>query len=196
MPTPVFPNAYQVETRGTLFGQLIENVYHVQGPDPFDTTAAGTIADIFSTFLGALTVGLSQDISFGEVFIHNLAGAASGNFTLPITPAQAGQLVQDSEPGSVAFCVSLRTALAGRTTRGRKYYSGLAVGDVTGNMFDATRAGVLVAAVNSLISDLNGNLTPLSIFSRTALTLVPVTAATQVDLAVDSQRRRLAGRGR
>lgn len=196
MPTPVFPNAYQVETRGTLFGQLIENVYHVQGPDPFDTTVAGTIADVFSTFLGALTVGLSQDVSFGEVFIHNLAGAASGNFTLAITPAQQGQLVEDSEPGGVAFCVSLRTALAGRTTRGRKYYSGLAVGDVTGNMFNATRAGVLVAAVNSLISDLNANLTPLSIFSRTALTLVTVTTATQVDLAVDSQRRRLAGRGR
>ena len=196
MPTPLFPTAYQVETRGTLFGQLIENVYHVLGPDPFDVTAAGQIADIFDTFLGSLTVNLSQDISFGEIFIHNLALGASGNFTLPITPAQQGQVVDDSEPGSVAFCVSLRTALAGRSTRGRKYYSGLPVGDVTGNMFDATRAAGLVASVNALISDLNGLGNPLCIFSKTIPALTTVTAATQVDLAVDSQRRRLTGRGR
>lgn len=195
MPSPVLPNAYVVEVRGLLFGQRIENVWHCQGADPFDAAQAADIAAIFQTGYGALLSQLSQDITFHEVFVHNLAGVASGEFTLAITPPDAGDLTEDSEPGNVAFCVTLRTALSGRTTRGRKFFSGLAKGDVVANQFEVSRAGGLVADIQTMIGDLATNGTPLCIFSPTALTLVPVTTATYVDLYTDSQRRRLTGRG-
>lgn len=195
MPSPVFPNAYVVEVRGLLFGQRIENVWHCQGADPFDVADATSIAAIFQAQYGALLSELSQDVSFHEIFVHNLAGVASGEYTLAITPADAGDVTEDAMPGNVAFCITLRTALSGRTTRGRKYFSGLAKTHVVANQYDVARANGLVSDIQSLIDDLAANGTPLCIFSPTALTLVPVTTATYVDLYTDSQRRRLTGRG-
>lgn len=195
MPTPVFPTAYVVEVRGMLFGQLMENVWHVTGPDPFDATVAADIAATFQTGYTGILAALSRDLFIREVFVHNLAGTASGEFTLAISPAAQGEIVQDSEPGNVSICVSLRTALAGRSTRGRKYFSGLGKGDVIGNQWDGGRAATLLDAVEALRDNLVTNATPMSIFSPTNLTLVFVTAATMVDLNTDSQRRRLTGRG-
>jgi hypothetical protein len=196
MADPVFPTAYQVEVRGTLYGQLVENVWHVQGPDPFDPTVAELIASEFQTDYVGIMADLSQDYSIHEIFVKNFGGVASGEFTLAITPSQVGGAANPGLPGSVAFCVSLRTALAGRTTRGRKFIAGLDETTVTGNTLDAAVADGIVGAINGLKNGLITLGNPLSIFSKTAVTLVPVTAATKVDNFVDSQNRRLTGRGR
>jgi hypothetical protein len=196
MPTPIFPTAYQVEARGTLFGQLIENVWHVIGPDPFDPTLAADIAATFQTGYANIYASLSQDIDLREIFVHNLNGPSSGEVTLAITPPATGGIVEDGEPGNVAICISLRTALAGRSSRGRKYFSGLTVGDVTGNTVNSVTVGNVLVAVSDLIAALLTNGTPLAIFSPTHLLLTQVSTATAVDFNVDSQRRRLTGRGR
>jgi hypothetical protein len=195
VPTPVFATAYQVVVSGFLFGQDVENVWYVQGPDPFDAAVAADIAATFQTGYVGIMNNLSQDLSVNEIHVQNLNGTASGEFTLAVTPTQTGGLVQDSEPGNVAFCISLRTALAGRRTRGRKYFSGIAVGDRSGNSITSIRADALLVGVSDLIADLVANSTPICIFSPTGLTLVPVTAAVISDLFLDSQRRRLTGRG-
>lgn len=196
MPSPVFPTAYQVEVRGLLFGQQVENVWHCQGDDPFDPGTASGIAGIFQTAYAGLMAPLSENYTVREIFVHNLAGTASGEFTLAIIPAQAGGEPVGSEPGNVAFCVSLRTALAGRRFRGRKYIAGLPTGSVVANELDASIANTLLTEIDLLRVNLASNSTPMCIFSPTGLTLVPVTAVTFVDLVVDSQRRRLTGRGR
>jgi len=196
MPAPVFPTAYQVEVRGHLFGQEVENVWHVLGDDPFDAGVASGVAGIFQTAYAAIMDPLSQDYTVNEIFVHNLAGTASGEFTLAVIPAQAGGQPVGSEPGNVAFCVSLRTALAGRRFRGRKYFAGIPTGSVVANLLDVDIANEIVTQVAILMANLAANSTPMCVFSPTGLTLTTVTAITYVDLVVDSQRRRLTGRGR
>lgn len=196
MPSPIFPTAYQVEARGTLFGQLVENVWHVIGPDPFDPTIAADVAATFQTGYANIYASLSQDIDLREIFVHNLNGVVSGESTLAITPPAAGGIVEDSAPGNVAICLSLRTALAGRSTRGRKYLSGLPKGDVVGNTVNTVTVGNILVAISDLIAALLTNGTPLAVFSPTHLLLTQVSAVTAVDFNVDSQRRRLTGRGR
>ncbi len=196
MPTPVFPTAYKVEVQGTLHGQLVENVWYVQGPDPFDLTVANGIAAVFQTNIPAIIAPLSFDLMIDNIVVQNLGGTASGQTSLAITPVEQGGQTQDALPGNVAFCVSLRSALAGRRFRGRKYFSGLGEGDVTANAWGAPQRDALLNAIDDLRAALVTNGTPLSIFSPTGLTLVPVVAAVAVDLYVDSQRRRLTGRGR
>jgi hypothetical protein len=195
MPTPVFPTAYEVTVKGLLFGQLVENVWHCLGSDPFSESDAVTIADIFSTGYAAIIADLSQDLSVNEVHVQNLAGTSSGEFTLAITPAMTGGQVQDSEPGNVTFCISLRSTLSGRRFRGRKYFSGIPVGSRTGNTIDSALADALVASVMDLRAALSTGGFPMSIFSPTGLTLVSVVSVTRADLYLDSQRRRLTGRG-
>lgn len=196
MSTPIFPTAYKVEVKGIYFGQLTENVWYVQGPDPFDESVALAVAGIFQTGYAALMAGQSQDMSINEIAVSNLGGTATGTTALTISPAQQGGRVQDGEPGNVAICISLRTALSGRRFRGRKYFSGLGKGDVTGNQFNLTQLGVMLSGIAGMVSDLNTNGTPLSVFSPTGLTLVPVNNVNAVDNFVDSQSRRLTGRGR
>lgn len=196
MPPVIFPTAYQVEVRGLYFGQQIENVWHVIGADPFDPAMAADIAATFHTSYAGILAALSQDLFIREIFVHNLDGASSGEFTLAISPAEQGEVVQDGLPGNVAFCVSLRTALSGRSTRGRKYFAGLGEGDVVGNEYDGGRVATLLTGVSDLIDNLVTNGTPLAVFSRTIPALTQVQAATAVDNVVDSQRRRLTGRGR
>ena len=191
MPTPVFPTAYKVEVKGTLFTIPLMNVWYVQGPDPFDLAEATAIAAIFQTGYGGILATLSQDISYNEIEVSNLGGVATGSYSLFISPADEGDIAQDSLPGSVAFCVSLRSALAGRRFRGRKYFSGLGEGHVTENLFDAAVAADLVTAIQTMATALTANGTPLSIFSPTGLTLVPVVSIVATDLTVDSQRGRL-----
>lgn len=191
MPTPVFPTAYKVIVKGQLFSIPVENVWYVQGPDPFDTTAADGIASIFQTAYGDILAELSQDITFTEIEVTNLGGVATGQYILNISPPDAGDVGVGSLPGSVALCVTLRTALAGRRFRGRKYFSGLPESKVTGNTVDATTAGNIRSAVGTLASNLQSNGTQMCVFSTVGVTLVPVTSVTLTDLRVDSQRGRL-----
>jgi len=196
MPTPVIPTAYRVSVIGSLFGQLVENVWYAQGPDPFDSAAALTIAGIFETGYAGILDALSVDYRVNQIDVQNLAGTASGAATLVIAGGIAGTVVQDSMPGNVAFCVRLRSALSSKRTRGRKFFAGLGEGDVTGNEWDAARAATLISGVQDLIDALDANGTPMQIVSFVGSTSVPVLTASYFDLFVDSQRRRLTGRGR
>lgn len=196
MPTPVFPTCYEVAVKGQLFGQECDNIWHVEGPDPFDATVAGTVAGIFQTGYSDIQAVLSADYSINEVHVQNFAGLATGEFTLAITPPQPGGVGLSSSPGSVCLCVSLRTAVAGRSTRGRKYISGLAEQDVGNNALDPDTAAAIRVAIANMVDTLAANGTPLVVFSKTNNVITPVTAVTLVDLFVDSQRRRLTGRGR
>lgn len=196
MADPVFPTAYQVNVIGHLHAQLVENVWHVQGPDPFDATVAADIAATFQTGYTTLLAALSQDYTVEQIVVKNFGGEASGEFTLAIVPPAEGGEGNPALPGNVAFCVSLRSALTGRRFRGRKYIAAIPETAVTGNTIDSTHRSDIVAAIADLRDLLETNLTPMSVFSKTGVTLVPVTAVVSVDNIVDSQRRRLTGRGR
>jgi len=94
------------------------------------------------------------------------------------------------------LCVSLRTGLAGRRFRGRKFFSGIPKANVADNTIDSALCDDIVNGVGTMMSALNANATPLSVVSFVGLTVTAVTAALCTDNFVDSQRRRLTGRGR
>jgi hypothetical protein len=67
---------------------------------------------------------------------------------------------------------------------------------VTSNVINSDLCDELVTAINDLIAALATNETPLAVVSLVQLTVTFVVTAICVDLFVDSQRRRLTGRGR
>lgn len=105
-------------------------------------------------------------------------------------------------PNNVSFCVSFRTASRGRSARGRNYICGLAKNDITGNTLDSSVVSGWVAGYNQLLGVATATGSTWVIASRyhakaprlTGVTF-PVITATAVDATVDSQRRRLPGRG-
>jgi len=194
MPFTPIPSAVQVETRFTYFNQQIENVWAVQMTDP-DVAGMLAVAAIFQDSMFPYLDVASFDITLREIFLKNLADENGPEATLTITPGQTGGVATAGEPGNVAFCVSLRSALAGRSFRGRKYFAGIPVGEVVANVVNNGFVDGCLSMMALLIDNLSTNATPLSIVSKTTSTITPVVAASAVDRYSDSMRSRLTGRG-
>jgi hypothetical protein len=106
-----------------------------------------------------------------------------------------GQLGQFAEAGNVTLALGKRTAYAGRRYRGRIYVPGLGETDVTPtDVIDSAATIAFSAAMQALLDSLTTASTPLVIFHKNDNLFSTVTSFV-VDALVDSQRRRLAGRG-
>lgn len=197
------PNTMQVDVLFRLYNQVVENVYHVEAPGGVDAVA---LDDCKNQMAGWVTGNymplMSSDLVFTGLVVTNLSAEGGSQVTFEQVGGLPGTIGSAAEPGNVSFCVSQRTARIGRAYRGRKYVAGIPANKRTGNTIDATWAGQLVAEMDALIGFLDTLNLVLVVVSRTLDNierLVPVTTAvtnhTTTDLFIDSQRRRLTGRG-
>lgn len=187
-----------------LHGQRIENTLYFFNNGGFGFTE---MSDLWNQVLiwwtEQLSPVLSQDISLfgGKATDLSTSTGIAVDFTAP-TPNPDGGVSNPALPGSVAICVSLRTLGRGRSSRGRNYVGGLPETSVGGNTMDLTVLSAIQTAYNGLLSlpfaD-DWNLVVVSRISggvdRVAGLAQPVSSCSIRDPYVDSQRRRLTGRG-
>lgn len=197
------PDTMEVEAIFLLFGQRIENVYHVKSNTGVDAQVLSDCADAFNDWIVDSFMGvLSQDVHYLGLEVRNL-DIPNGSVTTrqPGTDIH-GAYTENSEPGGTTLCVSARTGQSGRSYRGRKYISGIPTTQRTGNTVLSSWAAACVAALNDLLTVLTAVNQVLVIVSRiqdhvtlsTPIT-TPVENFTVTDYDIDSQRRRLNGRG-
>ena len=124
----------------------------------------------------------------------------STEYVLP-TPVSGGRS-GDSLPGSVAFAVTHLTGLVGRSNRGRTFFGGFAESDVSGDFLSQVRADALRNALSGLrlAADAAGwTMVVVSRYNnkvrRPQGVTIPIIGFRWRDRIVDSQRRRLTGRG-
>jgi hypothetical protein len=197
----------KVDFRQTLYGQQISNTLYFRSiAGPFGVADVDTLTTELVQFWDiGLAPNLVEDLELRELYVTDLTTQTSPTWTYPVVPAGAGDLSVPGVPGNVTFCVSFRAAGRGRSSRGRNYIAGLAETDVTGNTYDGTRADSLVQAyIDGILT--NSDLTALwemvvvstveNKAPRSSALIQPVTSVLYTDLTVDSQRRRLTGRGR
>ena len=115
-----------------------------------------------------------------------------------VSPAEPGTRSGTAESGNVTLAISWRAGLAGRAYRGRIYFPGLVEPDVNANDTIGTAAVAGLAAVGAAFL-LNYNaptgIGQLVLFHRND-NLFSTVVSIVLEALVDSQRRRLAGRGR
>jgi hypothetical protein len=107
-------------------------------------------------------------------------------------------------PNNVTLSVSFRTGLTGRSYRGRNYWLGLTEPEVTNNVVSPSRTAAITAAYAGMMgNDAVVGGWHWGVYSRRHLNadretglFTAVTSIVIVDAQVDSQRRRLPGRGR
>jgi len=197
------PNTMQVDVLFRLYNQIVENVYHVEAPDGVDAVALDDCKNMMAGWVtGNLMPLMSSDLVFTGLVVTNLSIEGGSQVTFEQVGGLPGSIGSAAEPGNVSYCISSRTDRIGRSYRGRKYIAGIPANKRTGNTIDATWAGQLVAEFNGLIDFLQTLNLFLVVVSRTldnVERLVPVTTRvlnhTTTDLFIDSQRRRLTGRG-
>lgn len=203
MPFVPALNVLQCETRWTYLGQQVENVTYWRTTGvPTPENAADLYMEFEAAFVAHTMTLTSNQMLFREMYLTDLSSETAPTYTVLPEEPLAGTANTTPLPSSVALCISFRTNGRGRSARGRNYAMGVTEAHVDGNLFlsswvngqldfynrwrNQSAASSLQQVVISRISE--G-------VERAEAFVQPVTAILVVDSVVDSQRRRLLGRG-
>lgn len=202
-PYVPFDKTMFVEFIQTFAGETVVNGIYVKGSSVVTTALMDDLAAELITWQDEqmqslhhtswqLTMLRIRDLTSQFSFVKEYTDG------LPISGNHAAAA---STPGNAALVVTFRTGLAGRSFRGRNYIGGLPLVMDDPNHFTDAFAAALQAAYATLPTVLD-TLTLTHVVAsrwingvlRTTGAATPVTGYTVND-QVDSQRRRLAGRG-
>lgn len=203
MPFVVTFNTVQVELRYLFDNQQTENTLYFEFEDPPSITQGEALADAvfdwWDTNLKPLQCGT---LYLREIFCTDLDAADGWAVTRVSSPVVQGTRSGESMPNNIACCISFRTNQRGRAHRGRNYAMAMGEGDVTNNNFTTGYLSALQAAYVALAdveTAASCNWVVVSRFQgllpRENGVTTPVTSVGFFDGVVDSQRRRLPGRG-
>jgi hypothetical protein len=199
------PNTAMVELFFTQDGQQLENTLYFQRGDTYDTTELTTLAEaIIDWWVGEMQSWTSNTVLLRSVKATSLeSDSAPAVEVAPPTP-QGGASASAALPNNVTIAVKFLTAFRGRWARGRNYIVGLTEPLVIGNELDAAQAAGIVASYNELLGTTYVPAGYNWVVVSRQFNNVPrvtgfaaeVTGAALTDYVLDSQRRRLPGRGR
>lgn len=197
------PNTSMHTVNYTWLGQQVQNVFHVLHGD---VPTVGGIQAVNGILINWWNTEIEPNVS-NQVEARSVIGTSvhvqnGPQSTSSFPPGSVGQLTSPSMPSGVTVAVSWRTGFAGRSFRGRTYHVGLVESQVTDNEIDSGTHATLAGGYAQLVTDLATNDTPLVIASRytnnapRTTGVATVVLSVLIDTFIDSQRRRLAGRGR
>lgn len=197
-------NTCLVEMRMLYDQQRIENTFHFQSEGGFTAETLTAVGNAMIIWWNEnLAPCLVTDCVLREVYVVDLSSATAPAATVTPPAPSSGTRGTAGAPGSTAFCISLRTVGRGRSSRGRNYVSGLDRGAIVESRMDPVYVNQLVSAYRALLGTGSPGSTVWGVVSyrnnkvaRPAGLFEPITAVVAVDNVIDSQRRRLPGRGR
>lgn len=196
------PNCASVVMAFTYHDQQCMNKYHLESESPFDQASLALAGNLFSgwwstNFRGYVGASLILNRILLRALDTDHSPAVEYTQGLPL----AGQGGSPNGPGNVTVAVKWASGLAGRSYRGRTFHLGLPVTQYSGNSLVAGVETTLAGKYNQLITDLDATPWHLVVVSyytngapRTQGVVTEISEAS-VDVHLDSQRRRLAGRG-
>lgn len=210
MPFVPVPETAEAEIRMLLDGQKIENTLYFQRDGGWSPSSFVALANaLLLWWTTDYSVFVSSSVTLSEVYLTDLSSSTGIVLSAPApTPHPAGARSAASLPNNVTICVSFRTGTRGRSFRGRNYISGLSEDAVVLNTVDSAVQADIIAAydlLQPLAGDVDASWVVASRFSgvdvdghpipRTTGIATIISTVIIVDSIIDSQRRRLPGRG-
>lgn len=192
------------EVRCQQDGQKVENtLYFRAAPGTAGAKLADCAAMVRAWFLTNNLGSASNKLVFREVYCTDISSQTGGTYSDVTGAGTAGPSTSPLMPNNVTFRVTFRTAQRGRSARGGNYLLGLTDEYVTDNVVAGTYAAaalVWYANLKGAAADAGLTWVVVSRYANKAPRIIgqslPVTTAAIVDNIVDSQRRRLPGRGK
>jgi len=192
----------EVRMAYVTLGGVANNVINFRKSGGWDATSLGDLAQAVSdAWETEVSPRVSEDISLDSVTATDLSSATGPQVTLPA--GISGANAQPVAPNNVTLAVSFHTNTRGRSYRGRLYHVGMSQSQITGDSIGDAGATATQEAYSDFFDSITTAVSGAEhvVVSRcqddTWLTdgiATPVTAYS-VEPTVDSQRRRLAGRG-
>lgn len=203
MPFQAVEEAAQVLINYRQAGQELQSqlYFRTGGSDnaTFLTALSQMVADWLTNSWAPVASNAAEVVSLLTTNV-SIEGGTQITFT-PIGGI-TGDIVSPALPTGTTITASWRTGRSGRSFRGRTYHVGLTEQQVVANAVDSGSRTALQSAYGQLIIDANANNTPLVVASRFSnnaprtVGIVTDVLTVLVDEFIDSQRRRLTGRGR
>lgn len=196
------PNAIRVCLQFEWTGQIVEVCIGILKSSAVTLPDLSDVRDDVEAWrVAELRPILSSDVTCLNWYLLSLATATSPSMLSSIAVDAAGTNGAGTVPNNSTLVTTFATDLRGRSYRGRAYWPGI----TTASLLDAvTVLTPYAAAQNSAFASLNGYLRAgyaHAIISyqnagvmRTTAARTPVTGY-RTEVKLDSQRRRLAGRG-
>lgn len=198
------PNTAQLDFIFNWDGQVCLNVLHYVKATPWTQTQLQelTTAAIVK-YTAQFNTNNPTTLALNTVRATDLASENGPRYENGTNLPVIGSNGSPSLPNNCAVVITKRTAMRGRSFRGRIYHMGLTEGSVTGNIVIAASLSAIIARWATFLSlTITGDEPLMCVVSRYANKLPRSTGvATLVtnltsDGTIDSQRRRLPGRGR
>jgi hypothetical protein len=181
----------------------VENVFHFHRSGGYDSGTLATLATAIDTSWQAnMKPALPGDITLVDITCTNLSEVAGAQAILAVSTA--GTLAQPGfESPGTTFALKFGTAKSGRSYRGRMYYPLISTTQANDGVLTSAQANFYLAAVENffvdILADSGDQHTIVSYMNdcewRTDGVATDVTSYSYTNLALDSQRRRLVGRG-
>jgi hypothetical protein len=202
------PDVCAIEMRFTRGGQQVENTLSFHNNLGVDTTNMLTLATLCAEWwYNTLRAVQANSLVHTEVYARSLDSDVAPTVTYTGRSGATGALATGTTllPNNVTFCISFRTNGRGRSYRGRNYLLGMTSAwkaDV--NTVDTGYANAAVAAYEELLPGGTYDPTPYrwvvasryyNKAPRNPGIAIPITTVLYVDNNIDSQARRLTGRG-
>lgn len=203
MPFVPFNNVIKLEAIFTLDGQRVQNVHHYLVDETPDVDTCEELAISYrSWWLDAPRNDVSSSLALTMIKCTIMETEFSPGIEYVTGLPLSGNVASPHLPNNVTLAVKWGTGLRGRSFRGRTYHLGLCESQVTGSRVNSesippmlgyygdliTLATDVGPAVMCIASRFQGGL------ERTVGVATPVISVS-IDSVIDSQRRRLPGRG-
>ena len=205
MPFIPVPDTVAIDVIYDWDGQIVENTLYYKKTSPTDIEIENQVDVVTAYIRDTIMPLLTELISLVRVVGTLLDAVDAFTVTNTTDLPKEGEILEGtakSFPGNVTLAVSFRTAAAGRSGRGRNYVPGLVDLRDGNSLLDDVYAGQIVDAwsgLRTLGSEDGWNQVVVSRFSGGAPRVTGVTNVVNsiliVDRTLDSQRRRLPGRG-
>jgi len=203
MPFVVTFNTVQCEIRYLFDNQQCENTLYFEYESAPTVSQGEDLADaLFDWWDTNLKPMQCGTLALREIYLTDLTAADSWAVTRVSSPIVPGTRSGESMPNNIALCISFRTNQRGRAHRGRNYAMAMGEGDVSNNNFTTgylTGIQDAYVALADVETATGANWVVVSRFQgllpRENGITTPVSSVGFFDGVVDSQRRRLPGRG-
>lgn len=191
----------------SLFSQLVENVFYIKGtedPDePWESSALANVADYLEDWvIGSIQPIGNANVTYRELYLTDLTTETSPTYSRVL--GFPGDVSGAAMPGNVTITTTFKTSGRGRSSRGRNYWVGINQNLVTGNTVSSTlTTNIRLAYLQLNVQIADAPRVPNHVVVsrrangawRTEALVQKVTSYVVVDNFIDSQRRRLTGRG-
>lgn len=196
MPPLIIPNCFQVTLLADRSGNEIVNVFSYIRPGGLASDECVTVGNNWrDNMMTPFLACVHTTYHAVSLTVKSLHAAGGPEAVIPLAGSYTGTRGSTSLPGGVAQVVSWYTSSSTRSGRGRTYFGPISELDTSGDTATAFLLAALATFGRGIVaySPIIG--ARFGVASR-HLHLVQTVTGFAIDALVDSQRRRLTGRGR